>query len=69
MRWFVSEVPTVHRNLDAYITMNVKLLLHDGSFEEAATILGKECFPTYAKARNDLMTMWNSAQEGTVYRI
>jgi hypothetical protein len=29
---------------------------------------GKECFPTYAKARDDLISMWNSAQEGIAYQ-
>lgn len=49
---------------DAFITMNIKQLMNKGNYEEARSILGKNCFPTYAKARDDLMDMWNTCSEG-----
>lgn len=64
MAWFIGEVPLNHRNLDAYITMQTKVLLHESKYQDALSILAKNCFPTYAKARSDLIAMWNSAQEG-----
>jgi len=64
MREFLSAVPQKHRGLDAYLTMQIKVLLYDGKYDEASSILGSECFPTYAKARSDLQDMWNDAQEG-----
>jgi hypothetical protein len=64
MQSFLVAVPEKYRQNDAYITMQVMVNLHNGEYDAAAAILGKECFPTYAKARADLMDMWNSAQEG-----
>lgn len=40
--------------------------MNGAKYEAAAELLGSECFPTYAKARDDLMAMWNTAQEGTL---
>jgi hypothetical protein len=61
---FAATVPEQHRGIDAFITMNVKVSLNKQDFATAASVLGKECFPTYAKARDDLMAMWNQAMEG-----
>jgi hypothetical protein len=49
---------------DAFVTLEIKVMLNNKNFESAQNILGKECFPTYAKARSDLMSMWNLASEG-----
>jgi len=49
---------------DAFVTLGVKVLMNSQQYEEARAILAKECFPTYAKARSDLMAMWNSVSEG-----
>lgn len=64
MEEFEALVPDGSRDLDAFVTLRIKLLLHKEQYEEAADLLGDNCFPTYAKARDDLMSMWNSAQEG-----
>jgi hypothetical protein len=61
---FAATVPSEHQQIDAFITMNIKLALHKEDFATAQSVLGKECFPTYAKARDDLMAMWNTATEG-----
>lgn len=49
---------------DAFTTMQIKNLMHASDYSGALTVLGKNCFPTYAKARDDLMNMWNTAVEG-----
>jgi hypothetical protein len=49
---------------DTFLTLDIKLLLHDERFADARKVLGAECFPTYASARDDLMAMWNEAAEG-----
>lgn len=49
---------------DAFTTMQIKVLLHNKQNSEALAILGSECFPTYAKARDDLMNMWNQGVMG-----
>lgn len=49
---------------DTFITLDIKLRLHNGEYDEARQTLSKECFPTYASARLDLMNMWNLAVEG-----
>lgn len=51
-------------SVDALITMAVKVQLHQQQYDDAIAVLGAECFPTYAKARADLMDMWNEAVEG-----
>lgn len=51
-------------NSDAFVTMRIKSLLHNNQNEDALSILGANCFPTYAKARDDLMNMWNEAVMG-----
>jgi len=64
IKTFSAAVPETHRDIDAYITMNIKYLMHIQDYEQAQSILAKECFPTYAKARDDLMNTWNLASEG-----
>ena len=64
MSQFLIMVPEAHRELDAYVTMQTKVLLHNKQYGDAKAILGKYCFPTYAKARDDLMNMWNTAVVG-----
>jgi hypothetical protein len=39
-------------------------MLFKEDYSTAINVLGKNCFPTYAKARDDLINMWNLAQEG-----
>ena len=62
--WFLNEVPTQNRNLDAYVTLQTKYLLYVKDYAAAVSLLGKNCFPTYAKARDDLINMWFLGQEG-----
>lgn len=50
--------------LDAFETMKIRSLLQREQFAEAMVSLKKNCFPTYAKARDDLMALWNSAVVG-----
>jgi len=64
MEEWVKVVPEFARDLDAFVTLQSKLAIHNGQFSEALEILGANCFPTYASARDDLMDMWNTAQEG-----
>ena len=49
---------------DAFATMEIKTLLHKQENAKALQQLGSQCFPTYAKARDDLMSMWNTAVMG-----
>lgn len=51
-------------SVDAFITMHVKVLMNQNQYNEAIAILKSNCFPTYAKARDDLMNMWNTAVVG-----
>ena len=44
--------------------MQTKYFLNKKQYQAAASLLGKNCFPTYAKARDDLTNMWFAAQEG-----
>lgn len=62
--WFLAEVPPEHRGIDAYVTLQVKYMLSESQYDGALSLLGKNCFPTYAKARDDLVNMWFAAQEG-----
>eukprot|EP00595_Chromulina_sp_UTEXLB2642_P002837 CAMPEP_0196761940 /NCGR_PEP_ID=MMETSP1095-20130614/1254_1 /TAXON_ID=96789 ORGANISM="Chromulina nebulosa, Strain UTEXLB2642" /NCGR_SAMPLE_ID=MMETSP1095 /ASSEMBLY_ACC=CAM_ASM_000446 /LENGTH=720 /DNA_ID=CAMNT_0042112063 /DNA_START=58 /DNA_END=2220 /DNA_ORIENTATION=- len=59
MAAFISTVPENFRWLDSFITLKVKYLIHISEYDEAKVILQSECFPTYAKARSDLMSLWN----------
>jgi len=61
---FLPSVPEAYRGVDAYVTMQVKFFMNSNDFAAARAVLGKNCFPTYAKARNDLMDMWNKCSEG-----
>eukprot|EP01038_Epipyxis_sp_PR26KG_P014959 gene14959-20124_t len=51
-------------SVDAFTTMQIKLHMNNQEYTEALSILSKNCFPTYAKARDDLMNMWNNAVVG-----
>ena len=64
MTAFIAQVPDGHRELDAFLTLQIKVHMHDADFDRALSMLGKYCFPTYAKARDDLMSMWNDCQQG-----
>ena len=68
LEWFLDQpIALANTDLDAIITAHVKVLLQKGSQDslgEARTLLEKHCFPTYASARDDLMSMWNSVVEG-----
>lgn len=50
--------------VDSFLTMQSKVLLNNHQYSEAADLLSSHCFPTYAKARDDLMSMWNNAMMG-----
>jgi len=56
---FMSEY-----KVDAFLTLQIKLMLNKHQYTQAIELLGSNCFPTYAKARDDLMSMWNLAQQG-----
>jgi hypothetical protein len=64
MEAFYAVVPEAYRHLDGFLTLEIKVLLYRQEFEHAASVLGSNCFPTFAKARDNLMKMWNQAQEG-----
>jgi hypothetical protein len=49
---------------DAFATMKIKSALNRNDNTAALEQLGSQCFPTYAKARDDLMSMWNTASMG-----
>lgn len=61
---FMEMVPAPFRGLDAFLMLSYKVALMQRDYHQAIGILSKECFPTFAKARDDLMTSWNAAQEG-----
>jgi hypothetical protein len=50
--------------VDAFVTMEIKLNIHKNAYSPAKESLGSHCFPTYAKARDDLMNMWNTVVMG-----
>lgn len=54
---------------DAFLTLQIKSLLNAGKTVEARKILSSECFPTYAKARSDLMDLWDSSSEQLAAQI
>jgi len=66
--WFIDQVNgggfANGIELDAFTTLQIKLKLQQKSYDDALNMLGSNCFPTYAKARDDLMNMWNTAVEG-----
>ena len=64
MQAFVDAVPAAFRGLDAFLTLSYKVSMLRGDYSQVVGLLGKECFPTFAKARDDLMATWNAAQEG-----
>lgn len=64
MSEWIKQVPEFAQNLDAFVTMRIKYMMHNEQYSEALEVLGAECFPTYASARDDLMNMWNTCQEG-----
>ena len=73
LKSFLDKVPSEHTDLDLYLSSKAHVLIDQGKkkeddggpyFDEALTLLGKHCFPTYAGARDDLMNMWNEASEG-----
>jgi hypothetical protein len=64
MEKFVADVPAGHRLLDAFVTLEIKVELNNKNYYGAKDLLKSNCFPTYAKARIDLMSMWNLAVEG-----
>lgn len=51
-------------NSDAFVTMRIKTMLNNKQNVEALSTLSSNCFPTYAKARDDLMNMWNTGVMG-----
>mmetsp|Transcript_28353 Transcript_28353/g.62805 ORF Transcript_28353/g.62805 Transcript_28353/m.62805 type:complete len:740 (-) Transcript_28353:392-2611(-) len=64
---FVKEVEGLQvqwGDSDAYVTLKIKLSLQGGRYSQALESLGGNCFPTYAKARDDLMSMWAEGVEG-----
>lgn len=66
MAEFAATVPQAHRGYDAFLTLLIKVDLYSSerNYARAKSVLASECFPTYAKARSDLMTMWNDAVMG-----
>lgn len=61
---FLNDVPQQYHHLDSYLFMQIKYYISISDFKSAEIILGKECFPTFAKVRGDLMTLWNTVQVG-----
>ena len=50
--------------LDAYETLKIKVNMNKMYYSQALQSLSNHCFPTYAKARDDLINLWNLANEG-----
>jgi hypothetical protein len=65
---FVNDVRTnnylADYEVDAFVTMEIKWNINNKSWSSAETSLAGHCFPTYAKARDDLMSLWNTVVEG-----
>ena len=64
MQKFYAAVPEQSRGLDGFLTLELTVLLYQKEYKQAVDILSSNCFPTFAKARDNLMSMWNRAQEG-----
>lgn len=64
MESFISQVPPKQQALDGFISMQVMLYNQRAKYDEAIALLSKNCFPTYANSRLDLMNLWNNAVEG-----
>lgn len=46
--------------VDAFVTLEIKYNMYQKDYASAKSSLASHCFPTYAKARDDLMTMWGN---------
>jgi hypothetical protein len=67
MNEFISEVektdvPESLKHTDQYLTMLVSSHINNSQFDAALDILSSECFPTYGRARSELIDYWNNAQ-------
>jgi hypothetical protein len=49
--------------LDAVITTQSRVRLYHDDYEQALELLSAHCFPTYGRARSDLIDMWNQGVE------
>jgi len=61
---FIKVAPACTHGLDAYVTLLIKYYTYVENYADAKTLLAGNCFPTYAKARSDLMDMWQTVVEG-----
>jgi len=65
---FISDVRSNNYmggyEVDAFVTMEIKYNINKKSYSAAQDSLSSHCFPTYAKARDDLMNMWNTVVMG-----
>jgi hypothetical protein len=68
MEAFVTDVRShnylANYEIDAFLTMEIKSNIHNKAYDVAQSSLSSHCFPTYAKARDDLMNMWNTVVMG-----
>jgi len=64
MEVFIAQVPANQQKLDGFLSMKAKNDIQRGKYDDAMSVLSKNCFPTYASSRLDLMSLWNSAVEG-----
>jgi hypothetical protein len=68
MEAFVTDVRShnylAKYEIDAFLTMEIKVNINKKAYDAAQSSLSSHCFPTYAKARDDLMNMWNTVVMG-----
>lgn len=65
---FISDVRSNNYlkdyEVDAFVSMEIKYNIEQKAYTPAKESLSSHCFPTYAKARDDLMSMWNTVVMG-----
>lgn len=58
-----SDIKTEIMGLDAVLTTQTRVLLQENDYSSTLDILSSNCYPTYGRARSDLIDMWNEAVE------
>ncbi len=58
----LNNVPADVLTTDQVITSGIAVALFRGDYEKAISILKSNCFPTYGKARKELIAYWYRAQ-------
>lgn len=63
MESWLNSAPDSVQELDSFLLMRVKVLLTNHEPQEAMSVLSSKCFPTFGRARQDLLDSWFEAVE------